>query len=144
MLSPQPRRTARPAGQVWEFLPAVLEIEESPPSPIGRTMAWTIITVLTVAVLWAAFSTVDIIAMAQGKLIPHDYSKVIQPLESGVVSAMHVQNGQEVHQGQVLIELDATANRADYERLGNWHAVQRRYSAWLVVSNRTNIFHLFL
>ena len=113
----QPRRTAPSKGQAWEFLPAVLEIEESPPSPVGRTVTWTIITVFTVAVLWAAFSTVDIIAVAQGKIIPNDYSKVMQPLESGVISAIHVRNGQEVHQGQVLIELDATASSADHERL---------------------------
>src|SRR5262249_15284481 len=121
MRSPQPRPAALLKGQDWEFLPAVLEIEEAPPSPVGRTVTWTIIAVFTVAVLWAAFSTVDIIAVAQGKIIPNDYSKVIQPLESGVVSAIHVQNGQEVHQGQVLIALDATAPSADYERLVNEH-----------------------
>jgi hemolysin D len=119
MRSTPARRTALSQGQAWEFLPAVLEIEESPPSPIGRTVTWTIVTVFTVAVLWAAFSTVDIIAVAQGKIIPNDYSKVIQPLESGVISAIHVRNGQEVHQGQVLIELDATASSADHERLVN-------------------------
>ena len=121
MLSTQPRRTVLRKGQAWEFLPAVLEIEESPPSPIGRAITWTIITVFTVAILWAAFSTVDIIAVAPGKIIPNDYSKVIQPLESGVIRAIHVQNGQEVHQGQVLIELDATASSADHERLVNEH-----------------------
>src|SRR5689334_7022617 len=95
MLHTLPRRTAQAIGQAWEFLPAVLEIEESPPSPVGRTVTWTIINVFAVAVLWAAFSTVDIIAVAQGKIIPNDYSKVIQPLESAVISAIHVQNGQE-------------------------------------------------
>ena len=117
----QPQRTALRKGQAWEFLPAVLEIEETPPSPVGRTVVWTIMAMFTAAVLWAAVSTVDIVAVAQGKIIPNDYSKVIQPLESGVISAIHIQNGQEVRQGQVLISLDATASSADHERLMNEH-----------------------
>jgi hemolysin D len=121
MLRMPPQRPTLSKRQAWEFLPAVLEIEESPPSPVGRTIAWTIIAVFTAAVLWAAVSTVDIVAVAPGRVIPSDYSKVIQPLESGVISAIHVQNGQEVHQGQVLIELDATASSADHARLVNEH-----------------------
>jgi hypothetical protein len=121
MLSTPRRRTALPTGPAWEFLSTVLEMEESPPSPIRRTIAWTISTVLTVALLWAAFSTVDLITVAQGELIPSDYSKVIQPLESGVGSAIHVQNGQEVQQSQVLIELEAAANSTDHARLVNEH-----------------------
>lgn len=64
MLSTLRRRTALPTGLAWDFLPVVLEIEESPPSPLGRTIAWTMSTVFAVALLWAAFSTVDIIAVA--------------------------------------------------------------------------------
>src|SRR5215831_17578163 len=119
MLSRRQRRTTPAKGQAWEFLPAVLEIEEAPPSPIGRLFTWTIMAVFAAAVLWAAFGTIDIVAVAQGKVIPSGHSKVIQPLESGVIRAIHVQNGQEVQEGQVLIELDTTANSADYDRLVN-------------------------
>jgi hemolysin D len=119
MLSRRPRRTTPAKGQAWEFLPAVVEIEETPPSPVGRLVTWTIITAFTVALLWAAFGTIDIVAVAQGKIIPSGHSKVIQPLESGVIRTIHVQNGQEVQEGQVLIELDTTANSADHDRLVN-------------------------
>lgn len=119
MLSRRQQRTPPANGQAWEFLPAVLEIEETPPSPVGRLVTWTIIAVFTAAFLWAAFGTIDIIAVAQGKIIPSGHSKVIQSLESGVIRAIHVQNGQEVQEGQVLIELDTTANSADHDRLVN-------------------------
>lgn len=113
------QRTASTREQAWEFLPAVLEIEETPPSPVGRMVTWTIMAVCAAAFLWAAFSTIDIVAIAQGKIIPSSHSKVIQPLESGIIRAIHVQNGQEVQEGQVLIELDVTANSADHDRLVN-------------------------
>ena len=102
-----------------EFLPAVLEIQQAPPSPIGRAILWTIMAVFMSAVLWASLGWMDIVATAQGKIIPSGYSKVIQPYEAGVIAAIHVQNGQLVKRGDVLIELDPTLNRADHDRASN-------------------------
>jgi hemolysin D len=111
----------RPRGHLVEFLPAALEIQEAPPSPVGRAVAWTIMAVCVMAVLWASLSTIDIVAVAQGKIIPSEYSKVVQPLDSGVVTAIHVHNGTEVKKGDVLITLDPTVPRADRERLEHEH-----------------------
>lgn len=102
-----------------EFLPAVLEIQQAPPSPIGRAILWTIMAAFTSAVLWATLGWIDIVATAQGKIIPSGYSKVIQPYETGVITAIHVQDGQIVKRGEVLIELDPTQNRADQNRALN-------------------------
>jgi hemolysin D len=70
-------------------------------------------------VFWATFGWIDIVATAQGKIIPSGYSKVIQPYEAGVIAAIHVQNGQLVKRGDVLIDLDATLHRADRDRASN-------------------------
>ena len=96
-----------------EFLPAALEIVETPPSPIGRATAATIAGVFCLALLWACLGTVDIVATAPGKIVPSGRTKVIQPLEIGVVRAIHVRDGQAVKAGDVLIELDPTMNDAD-------------------------------
>ncbi len=111
--------TVGPSGRAAEFLPAVLEIQQVPPSPIGRALIWTIAAAFTAAVLWASFGRIDIIATAQGKIIPSGYSKIVQPYETGVIAAIHVQDGQAVKQGDLLIELDATLNRADRDRASN-------------------------
>ena len=105
--------------KVVEFLPAVLEIQDSPPSPIGRVILWTIIASFAVGVLWASLSWIDIVAVAPGKIIPSGHTKTVQPLEVGVVAAIHVQDGQIVKQGEILIELDPTQNRADRDRAVN-------------------------
>ncbi|HSN03895.1 MAG TPA: HlyD family type I secretion periplasmic adaptor subunit [Nitrospira sp.] len=102
-----------------EFLPAVLEIQQAPPSPIGRAVLWTILAAFTAGVTWATFGWIDIVATAQGKIIPSGYSKVIQPYEAGVIAAIHVQDGQVVSKGEVLIDLDPTQNRADHDRASN-------------------------
>jgi len=100
-----------------EFLPAALEIMETPPSPVGRAIAKSIILFFVLAFFWACFGSVDIIATAKGKIVPTGRTKVIQPLESGVVRAIHVQDGQAVKAGDVLIEIDTTVSAAERDRL---------------------------
>jgi hemolysin D len=102
-----------------EFLPAALEIAESPPLPASRAIGGTIILFFLTSLLWASVGSVDIIATAQGKIVPTGRTKIIQPLETGVVHAIHVQDGQKVKQGDVLIEIDTTISAAESDRLRN-------------------------
>ena len=99
------------------FLPAALEIVETPPSPIGRAIGATLIAVFLLALGWACLGTVDIVATAPGKIIPSGRTKVIQPFEIGVVRAIHVHDGDAVKAGAVLIELDPTINAAEREHM---------------------------
>jgi len=96
-----------------EFLPAALEIIETPPSPVGRAIALTIAALFCIALAWACLGFVDITATASGKIVPSGRTKVVQPLEIGVVRAIHVHDGQRVRAGDVLIELDPTISDAE-------------------------------
>ena len=75
-----------------EFLPAALEILETPASPVGRAVAATIALFVVIAIGWATLGSIDIVATASGKIMPTGRTKVIQPLEPGIVAAVHVQN----------------------------------------------------
>ncbi|HLJ19800.1 MAG TPA: HlyD family type I secretion periplasmic adaptor subunit [Stellaceae bacterium] len=113
---PAPGAVLAPRGRrryELEFLPAALEIVETPPSPVGRATALTIVGLFCIALAWACLGHVDIVATAPGKIVPSGRSKVIQPVEIGVVRAIHVHDGQTVKAGDVLIELDPTINDAD-------------------------------
>ncbi len=100
-----------------DFLPAALEIQEKPPSPVGRAIIWSIVTFFSMAIAWAMLGEIDIVATAQGKIIPSGRVKVIQPMEIGVVRKIHVTEGQQVQAGDLLVELDPTASQADLGRL---------------------------
>jgi len=100
-----------------EFLPAVLEIQETPPLPIARWILWVIIVFFTTGAVWAWFGHVDIVGVATGKIVPSGRVKIIQPLESGTVRAIHVAGGQKVEKGRVLVELDSTLHGADRNSL---------------------------
>ena len=64
------------------FLPAALEIVETPPSPIGRAISVTVVALTGLAVAWASVGTVDIVSIAPGKIIPTGRTKLVQPLDA--------------------------------------------------------------
>jgi hemolysin D len=117
----QRKETDSPSLQPHEaqFLPAALALRDTPVHPAPRITLWLIMAFALIAVLWAIFGRIDVVATAVGKIIPNDRTKVIQPMETAVVKAIHVRDGQVVTLGQVLIELDATSTAADSERLRN-------------------------
>lgn len=100
-----------------EFLPAVLEVMETPPSPVGRAIQWTLFALIIAGLIWMVVGEVDEVAVAPGKLVPNGYVKTVQTEDKGVVRAIHVKDGDFVKQGQPLIELSPTASKADLERL---------------------------
>ncbi|WP_020407383.1 HlyD family type I secretion periplasmic adaptor subunit [Hahella ganghwensis] len=103
--------------EIYEFLPAAVEIEQTPASPVGRAIIWAILLLFTIGVVWAIFGKIDIVATAQGKVIPSERVKVIQPLETASIAQIHVRDGQFVHAGDPLITLDTTTTEADVRRL---------------------------
>ena len=103
--------------QQLEFLPAALEVLERPPSPAGKLLGRIIIALFAIAVAWACIGKVDIVAVAEGKIISKSRIKDIQPLEKGVVKAILVTEGERVKSGQPLVELDQTLTAAEQTRL---------------------------
>jgi len=108
-----PHRPAVRGEEELAFLPAALEIVETPPPPMAGAIGGTIIALFCLALAWACLGKVDIVATASGRIIPSSRTKVIQPLETGVVRAIHVHDGQSVKAGEVLIELDPTMAKAE-------------------------------
>jgi len=100
-----------------DFLPAALEILERPVSIHARAIALSIVAMVASAILWAALCHVDIVASADGKIVPSGQVKTIQPFDTGLVRRILVEEGQHVRAGQVLIELDPTSSRAEMERV---------------------------
>jgi len=97
----------------YEFLPSALEIEETPPSPLGRLIIWTIFVLIVLFLTWSYLAKTDEVAVARGKIIPSGKVKVIEPMEEGIVKEILIQEGEKVKQGQLLIRLDPTINQSD-------------------------------
>lgn len=96
-----------------EFLPPLLEIQETPPSPVGRWVLWSIVALVVLLIAWATIGRISVVATAPGKFVPDGRVKEVQPLESSIVKAIHVKEGQRVQQGDLLLELDPTLSAAE-------------------------------
>jgi hemolysin D len=100
-----------------EFAPDILRIQATPPRPMPRAVLGIGLTLLGVALLWSAFGRLDIVAVAQGKLVPQSSLKIVQPAEAGIVNDILVQEGQLVKAGQTLMRMDPTLALADLRAL---------------------------
>jgi len=100
-----------------EFLPAILEVTETPPSPTGRLIMWTILVLLVVGIAWAFLGKINEVAVAPGKVIPSGQAKTVQVKNKGIIKEIRVVEGQEVQEGEVLVLLDPTTTTADYDSL---------------------------
>jgi hemolysin D len=100
-----------------QFLPAALEIIETPPSPVGRALIWLLISLFVIALTWSIVGRIDEVAVATGKVVPSGYTKIVQAEDKGIVSKIYVENGSRVKEGDLLIELDTVMTGADLARL---------------------------
>ncbi len=108
-----------------EFLPAVLEIQETPPHPLPRLLLWVISSLIFIALVWSIFGKIDIVATAQGKVIPSEFVKYVQSVNTATVNKILVQDGQFVESGKVLVQLDSTITEADLTKLKNDYVQSR-------------------
>lgn len=100
-----------------EFLPAILEVTETPPSPTGRLVMWSVLILVVVALAWSFLGHINEVAVAAGKVIPSGQIKTVQVKNKGIVKEINVEEGQMVQEGDVLVVLDPTTTSADYDSL---------------------------
>lgn len=113
--------TVRPSrlGNALDFL------ERLPPARAARAVLWSVCALVVFALVWAWVAKLDIVAVADGRLVPSTYSKIVQPAESGVVREILVREGDAVTAGQVLVRLDPTIAGADSRSLDGDIAMRR-------------------
>src|SRR5213596_3215243 len=100
-----------------DFSPPLLRIQEKPPSPLAGWMLRLLISLICAFLLWAILGRLDIVAVADGKLVPSSYLKIVQPAEQGVVKEILVKEGETVREGQVLIRMDSVLTEADVKAI---------------------------
>jgi hemolysin D len=116
-LNTAPAARAPLSEEALDFAPGLLAIQESPPSGMPRAVMYAVTTLLTLLLVWAAVGHLDIVASAEGKLIPETYLKLVQPADAGIVKEILVHEGERVSAGQVLLRLDAQDAQADAARV---------------------------
>lgn len=116
----------------YEFKPVLSEIEDAPVSPLGRFTFWIIVSIIVVTILWLTIGKVDIVVSARGLVIADGESKIIQPLDTGVISNILVKEGDFVKKGQILMEIDPATTEPELE------SVQKNLKDTLIEIQRLN------
>lgn len=112
-------KTKTLSPEALDFAPGLLAIQESPPARLPRTVMYIVISLFVILLLWAIFGKLNIIASAEGKLIPQSYVKIVQPADAGIVEEILVKEGEVVKEGQVLMRMDGKLAEADARTIAN-------------------------
>ncbi len=108
-----------------EFLPAILQLQEEAPSPLPRVILWTVLVLVAALATWASVGKLDVVAVAEGRLVPKSQLRIVQPAEGGVMRELLVREGERVRVGQVLARMDVRATEADAGSVRNEIALRR-------------------
>jgi hemolysin D len=119
-----------------EFLPAVLEVQDTPPSPAGRGIIWCVMLTMSAALLWAAWGKVDIVAVTQGKIVVSELSRPVNAAVTAEVAAVMVREGMHVAQGQPLIKFNDGHLQAQIKENRLRQRINRFHIARLTLLNR--------
>jgi len=111
--SPPKARLLSMDADPLDFSPPLIRLQESPPNPLGQKILWALLILLAALLVWALIGRLDIVAVAEGKLVPQSYVKIVQPAEAGIVKEILVKEGETVRAGQVLMRMDALITDAD-------------------------------
>lgn len=117
-------RSTALSPKALDFAPGLLSIQESPPARLPRAVMYTVAVLFVILLVWAIFGKLDIIASAEGRLVPETYIKIVQPADAGIVQEILVKEGEQVQQGQVLMRMDTQLARADARTIGNEMALR--------------------
>ena len=107
------RVSAAPHARRVEFLPSILQLQEEAPSPLPRAVLWTVAALVAALAVWASVGKLDVVAVAEGRLVPKSQLRIVQPAEGGVMRELLVGEGERVRAGQVLARMDVRAAEAD-------------------------------
>lgn len=111
-----------PARTLTERL---LEMQLREPEAVPRRILWIVCALFGALLTWALVAQLDVVAVAEGQLVPQTYVKVVQPAEAGIVREILVREGDTVEAGQPLIRLDATYASADRRSVGTQLSLKR-------------------
>ena len=101
----------------YDFMPSLLEIIERPAHKAGTVIILGVFTLLIAAIIWACLSKIDVVVTSSGSVQPVGNINIVQSYAGGFVKSIDVEEGEYVHAGDVLIQLNTETLDIDQEQL---------------------------
>lgn len=114
-------------------LSQALELEEKPDNRYLRLSLYVLGGAALIFFPWAALTPITQVVSASGEVIPQGEVSVVQHLEGGIVAKVDVTDGDEVREGQVMLELRPNLVESEYratqQQLNNLMLQQKQLQA---------------
>ncbi|MBX5471402.1 MAG: HlyD family type I secretion periplasmic adaptor subunit [Acetobacteraceae bacterium] len=111
---------------VLEFESPTAALIATPAPRFARSTIWLVFALVASLLATASVVPIDQVVTGRGKLVANAQPIVLQPLDPAIVRAINVREGEFVHAGQLLAQLDPTFAAAD---LGSLEAQVSSYQA---------------
>uniref|UniRef100_A0A973VYX2 Membrane fusion protein (MFP) family protein n=2 Tax=Bradyrhizobium septentrionale TaxID=1404411 RepID=A0A973VYX2_9BRAD len=106
-----------PPAALLEFESPTAALVEAPLKPAARSMLWTAVSAIIASMAVSALFPIDMVVTGSGRVVSLQATNVVQPLETAIVRAINVREGQTVRAGELLARLDPTFSSADVSAL---------------------------
>ncbi|WP_109391899.1 HlyD family type I secretion periplasmic adaptor subunit [Proteus cibi] len=129
----------------YDFYPNHIALIEKPVTPYSRYIAMLISLNVIAFLLWAYLGKLNIQASATGKLIAIGHSQLIQIHEHSRLATLHVNEGQKVNQGDILLTLDILGIDEEIiglrKKIDNFLQLKIRYQALSQEISPQKLYH---
>ncbi len=98
------------------YLSQAIQLEEAVNPHIIRATMNMISLAILIFIIWAGFTNINEVARTPGEVVPYGYQQTVQHLGGGIGKSIHVQDGEVVQKGQILVSLDDGSVKEDLER----------------------------
>lgn len=89
--------------------------------PGASLLFFVILTFFVVMVAWAAIAELDEVVRGEGRIIPPRKLQEVQSYDGGIIGKVHVRRGDKVAEGALLMELDITRSRSEFNQALQQH-----------------------
>ena len=98
-----------------EYMQNVSEALQAQSTPTSSAVLYLVIIMTVLGITWAATSKVDEVTQCEARVITSNRDQMVNSMEGGLLAAMLVTEGEAVHKGQAIVQLEPTRFETQYQ-----------------------------
>ena len=84
---------------------------------LSRYFYMLLVGLMLIGLYWGSVTRIEVATHASGKVVPTGKIRTIQNLEGGIISTIHVKEGERIEAGERLLEFEAVASQSEVNEL---------------------------
>lgn len=109
------QRSKRLSSKDLAFMSSLSQAALEKPTWSSRLLVWVIFLVVGWLIYWSHLAQLDQLVRGEGRVVPSSRIQVVQNLEGGIVERLFFAEGDQVREGEVLLQLDSTQFTSSFD-----------------------------